>query len=229
MSQSSDIVKSWEANAEAWIQTVQNKELESRRIVTNRAIIDAVLDSRPQKVLDLGCGEGWLSRTLRRNGVDCCGTDAVEALINEAISKDGNYYWQHTYEDIIAGRHTLPAPFDAIVINFALLDKHVTDQLIATLPTLLTDTGLLFVQTLHPMSMPEEERDQTGWKEACWKGMKRKFTHPYRWYYRTIFDWMSLFRKSGFQKQEIREGTHPDTAIGLSMIYILKVKTESNA
>lgn len=225
MNQSSDILKSWEANAENWIQTVQNYELESRRLVTNKAIVDAVLDYHPKKVLDLGCGEGWLSRTLRKNGLDVYGTDAIKALVDEARAKDkkGDYYWQLSYEDIVAGEHLLPVPFNAVVINFALLDKEVTDQLIACLPALLADECRVFIQTLHPMAMPEDERGQTGWKEASWKGMKRDFVLPYQWYYRTLPDWISLFRTCGLHLEDFREPAHPGTGIGLSMIFILSV------
>jgi 2-polyprenyl-3-methyl-5-hydroxy-6-metoxy-1,4-benzoquinol methylase len=221
MNESAKIVQSWEANAANWILTVQNKELESRRVATNKAIVDAVLDYRPKKVLDLGCGEGWLSRTLRKNGLEVYGTDAIKALLEEAIAKDGEWYWQYSYEQIIAGEHSLPAPFDAIVINFALFDKELTEELIATLPSLLTDDGLLFIQTLHHLQLEDEEQQQSGWKEENWGGMKREYVMPYRWYYRTLFDWAALYRKSAFWTADLREILHPRTERHLSMIFIL--------
>jgi 2-polyprenyl-3-methyl-5-hydroxy-6-metoxy-1,4-benzoquinol methylase len=66
MTGENDILESWEANAGNWIQTVTNQELESRRLVTDDAIVQAVMHYAPARILDLGCGEGWLSRALRK-------------------------------------------------------------------------------------------------------------------------------------------------------------------
>lgn len=55
---------SWRANALAWTRAVRESRIESRRLATDRAIIEAVLARQPERVLDLGCGEGWLCRAL---------------------------------------------------------------------------------------------------------------------------------------------------------------------
>jgi len=52
--------------------------------VTNRAILDTVLALRARRVLDIGCGEGWLGRALGAEGVAVTGIDAVDSLIAEA-------------------------------------------------------------------------------------------------------------------------------------------------
>jgi len=52
------ILTCWQTNAAAWIKAVRQQEIESRRLVTDTAIIDAVLSLGPKHVLDVGCGEG---------------------------------------------------------------------------------------------------------------------------------------------------------------------------
>lgn len=66
MSSSEHILQSWRANAENWIQTIDHQEIESRNIVTNQAIVDTLLSLHPHRVLDVGCGEGWLTRACVR-------------------------------------------------------------------------------------------------------------------------------------------------------------------
>jgi hypothetical protein len=56
------VIDSWGKNASPWTAAVRERQVESRELVTNRAIIDATLSRSPQAVLDIGCGEGWLSR-----------------------------------------------------------------------------------------------------------------------------------------------------------------------
>jgi len=47
------------------------------RLVTDRAILDAVLACRPRTVMDLGGGEGWLALALQQNGIEVTAVDAV--------------------------------------------------------------------------------------------------------------------------------------------------------
>src|ERR1700693_2164362 len=68
----------------AWTSSVRQGQIESRRLITDRSVIDAVLSCKPATVLDIGCGEGWLARALSRHGIRVTGLDAVPALIEQA-------------------------------------------------------------------------------------------------------------------------------------------------
>ena len=48
---------SWQANADAWTAAVREQRIESRRLVTDVAILQAILALSPKRILDLGCGE----------------------------------------------------------------------------------------------------------------------------------------------------------------------------
>ncbi len=220
---SQQIQESWKANADNWIATIDNDDLESRTLVTNGAIVDTVCSYAVKKVLDIGCGEGWLTRALRARGKHSYGIDAVPALINNAIAKDGNFYETVTYRELANGIALAPQPFDAAVINFALLDKEDTDALINALPNFLTSKGLLFIQTLHPLSAAATGDYATGWKPGSWNGMKRNFEQPYPWWFRTLEDWLLLF-STKFQLIAIKEPVHPVTKQPLSIIFILQTR-----
>jgi len=224
MNQHNAILESWAANAEAWKKTIEGDEIESRKLVTNHAILESLLDYKLRSILDIGCGEGWLTRTLRMNGLKSFGVDAIEALISHAIEKDGPYYKVGTYRDIAKGLVFNEQRFENAVINFALIDKDETELLIQHLPNLLESGGLLFIQTLHPVMAADGTEYKTGWKEGSWSGMKQKFVKPYHWYFRTISDWTQLFMSAGFTIVEVREPIHPLTGKPLSIIFILRNK-----
>ncbi|MGM8215093.1 class I SAM-dependent methyltransferase [Bacillaceae bacterium W0354] len=122
MSKNSRIIESWNANAEAWIQTVQNKKIESREKTTNEAIINAISDYQPHNMLDMGCGEGWLCRAIYEKGIRTVGIDGSQQLIDEANKYDGTYYCL-TYEQFKENPRFLNEMFDVIVFNFSLLKK----------------------------------------------------------------------------------------------------------
>lgn len=222
MSSNKEIVNSWKANAGNWITTIENGEIESRQLATNDAVIKTVMEHAPAKVLDIGCGEGWLSRELRKRGIEMWGCDAIPELINVAKAKDGDFYFTCAYEEIISGAHKLPSPFDASVLNFSLIDKEVTEHLIVSLPSLLNSNGYLFIQTFHPLSVAASGPYVSGWKEGSWNGMKQNFVLPYEWYFRTLKDWIALFINAGFLLKEIKEPLHPQTAQPLSIIFVLQ-------
>ena len=226
MNKKAAIFQSWEANAENWIQTIENAEIESRNLVTNAAIVAAVLKYHPRKVLDLGCGEGWLTRRLQEAGMQAQGIDGIPALIENARSKGGAFE-VISYEDIIAGKAISGSSFDAIVINFALLDKENTEALLQKLPDLLLPSGFIFIQTLHPFSgITPETPYAEGWREGSWQGLKRDFTHSYQWYYRTLESWSAAFRQADLAIIEIIEPLHPKTWQPASVIFVLKARLD---
>ena len=220
---SQQILESWEANAGNWIATIDNADLESRTLVTNSAIVDTVCSYAVKKLLDIGCGEGWLTRALRAKGKEVYGVDAVAALIDNAIAKDGDFYETVSYRELANGTTLTPQPFDAAVINFALIDKEDTDALINAVPNFLAAKGLLFIQTLHPLTIAASGAYESGWKPGSWNGMKRNFEQPYPWWFRTLEDWMLLFSKR-FELMAIKEPVHPVTKQPLSIIFILQTR-----
>jgi len=223
MSASKQILESWTANAGNWIATIDNAELESRTLVTNNAIVETIGNYDVMSILDIGCGEGWLTRALRKEGRQSYGVDAIPALVENAIAKDGPFYETATYQELAAGKKLEQPLSDAAVINFALIDKEETAALMQALPHYLVKNGLLFIQTLHPLAIAATGHYTSGWKEGSWNGMKRNFEQPYQWYFRTLEDWFQLFA-ARYYVIAVKEPVHPETKKPLSVIFILQTK-----
>ena len=91
--------QSWEANADAWCDAVREGRIESRRKATDEAVLRAVLRADPARVLDVGCGEGWLCRALARRGVEAVGVDGSEPLIKAARERAGGCFYACSHAD----------------------------------------------------------------------------------------------------------------------------------
>jgi 2-polyprenyl-3-methyl-5-hydroxy-6-metoxy-1,4-benzoquinol methylase len=219
MSNEKKIIESWTANAANWIEIIENNGIESRRLITNKAIVEAVFVNKPTTVLDVGCGEGWLAKELSGKGIEMTGVDVIPELIERANQKVKGVFLVASYEDIAAAKIVFPKLFDVIVINFALIAKESTENLLAALPNHLAPDGKLFIQTLHPFSRKAIEDYKTGWKEGSWDGLGDQFTLPYQWYFRTLEDWLLLLGQSGFHTIKVTEVLHPQSAKPLSVIF----------
>jgi 2-polyprenyl-3-methyl-5-hydroxy-6-metoxy-1,4-benzoquinol methylase len=219
MSKEKNIINSWHVNAQNWIELIGNNGIESRKIATNEAIVNAVCKHNPQTVFDLGCGEGWLAAILNARGIQTDGCDVVPALVASVSQKVSGNFFVASYEDIAAGKIKLPQQYDCIVINFALIGKESTEKLLAALPSYLKPNGRLLIQTLHPYTRKEMNDYISGWKQGSWDGLGDAFTKPYEWYFRTLEDWQLLLQQSGFKFITATNIQHPQQDRLLSIIF----------
>jgi 2-polyprenyl-3-methyl-5-hydroxy-6-metoxy-1,4-benzoquinol methylase len=213
------IIDSWHTNATPWTSAVREQRIESRKLVTDAAVVDTVMSRRPSSVLDIGCGEGWLSRALASRGVArVVGVDVVPALIDQAAAAGGGEFRVASYEEIARG--ALDVRVDVAVANFALIGKEAVDDLIRTSPQLLNPGGALVVQTLHPVVAAGDLPYEDGWRKGSWAGFSEDFSDPAPWYFRRLETWVALIASSRLRLIEMREPIHPTTRKPASVIFV---------
>jgi 2-polyprenyl-3-methyl-5-hydroxy-6-metoxy-1,4-benzoquinol methylase len=223
----SKIIDSWRHNASPWTQAVRAREIESRRLVTDQAIVDAVLACKPRTVIDLGCGEGWLALALQQRGIGVTAVDVVPELVAAAKQAgviDGRV---QSYEEIATGQ--LKASADVVVCNFSLLGKESVEGLLRIMPTLLEADGSLLVQTLHPLVSCGDLPYVDGWRTGSWAGFGPAFTDAPPWYFRTLQAWVELMRGSGLVLRALQEPLDPRTGKPASVIFHAQVQAQVQA
>lgn len=214
------ILRVWHGHALPWSRAVREGRIASRRLVTDAAVVAAVLALAPRRVIDLGCGEGWLARALAGQGIDVLGVDAVPALVEAAQTSGGGRYRVMDYAAIAAGE--LHEQADVAVCNFSLLGDESVDRLLRAIPSLLAPGGALVIQTLHPCAACGEAPYRDGWREGSWAGCGDGFGEAAPWYFRTLAGWQRSFREAGLSLRGIAEPVHPETGWPASIVLTLQ-------
>lgn len=211
--------RSWDDNASAWLAAVREGGIESRRVATDRAIVDAVLQRTPVRVLDVGCGEGWLCRALREHGVRCVGVDGSADLIRAAQSADseGEYHFLRYGDFGYLPRFVKPGSVDLAVCNFALLHEDIR-AILQAVHEALRPRGVLLIQTVHPWTASGTSEYVDGWRTEDFAWSTCCFPLSMPWYFRTLESWVDTIRDSGFAIDCLAEPVHPESGKPLSLL-----------
>jgi ubiquinone/menaquinone biosynthesis C-methylase UbiE len=146
--------RAWEAVAERWARLV-------RRDTPHDDNLEAFLELLPppgRALLDLGCGEGRLSRRLSPLGYRVVGIDASPTLVRLAREADpvGDYR--------VADASVLPlddASFDLVVAFMSLQDMDDSHGAVREAARVLESGGRLCISIIHPL-WSAAEVDESG-------------------------------------------------------------------
>ncbi|WP_416772980.1 class I SAM-dependent methyltransferase [Pseudomonas sp. RHF3.3-3] len=208
------LIDSWTGNARAWATAIREGQIRSRQEVTNAAIINAVRPCLPGRVLDVGCGEGWLCRALAEHGGQLIGVDVSPPLLELATQAGAGDFHCLSYAQIIAEPQRLGTDFDVIVCNFSLLDEQTAELLAALARTARPDAHLI-IQTLHPLCAEPPYAD--GWRMEHFTAMGPGDWQPMPWFYRTLSSWLATLAPA-WRLESIEEPRLPEAPLPASLI-----------
>lgn len=211
------IVRSWTDNADSWTAVVRDGLIPSRQAGTNAAIVEATLALGNGPVLDVGCGEGWLVRTVSDAGVRATGVDVSPRLIERARELGSGTFTEASYSTIENDTTLLPGPWRGIVCNFSLLGDPI-HPLLASLRARLAPGGRLLIQTLHPWAARGNAPYRSEWRTESFDACSVAFPSSMPWYYRTLAAWHEQLTLAGLNIVRFEEPVHAETGVPLSML-----------
>ncbi|AVH65810.1 class I SAM-dependent methyltransferase [Nostoc sp. 'Peltigera membranacea cyanobiont' N6] len=216
------ILHSWAVNAKPWTRVIHDQLLESRALVTDRAIVEAVVQLEPRTFLDIGCGEGWLCRELFCCGFDGWGVDGIAELVESARCFGDVRFVVSSYSDIPSQKFGSINKFDCFICNFSLLGERAIGEIAEAGKSLLEDKGKIIIQTLHPLMACGDSPYSDGWRESSWQGIQLEAFDPAPWYFRTIESWILEFHLRNYQLVKLIEPCHPKTKKPVSIVFIFE-------
>ena len=226
MDRDARIAQSWRDNAEAWVTSVREGLIPSRRAGTDTAVIETVLDQSPRKVLDAGCGEGWLTRALAERDLQVTGFDGSAELVARARELGGAEFLHLSYEEFVADPTQAGRGYDVVVFNFSLFTEDIVPVLAAA-KSLLREGGGAVIQTVHPFNDAQGGPYVDGWREETFETMSAAFRAAMPWYFRTMRSWLAAVRRAGYEIADVREPVDADSGRPLSLIVVGVTRTGS--
>lgn len=195
----------WNAAAHDWAHRV--REGMGGRVHLHDASIYELLPPPAGLTLDVGCGEGRLTRELSQRGYDVVGIDASAALVDEARAVDPSGRYE------VASIDALPfadgAAELAVCVN-VLPHVHDLHAAAVELARVLAPDGTFLIGTIHPVWHAGSHDGESGelritdyWnREREAVALGEHTVHHER---RTIEDYLRTLLGAGFVLTDLRE------------------------
>jgi 2-polyprenyl-3-methyl-5-hydroxy-6-metoxy-1,4-benzoquinol methylase len=133
------------------MQIISEHRDKYRNELTDPAMLKAIGEPAGLAVLDAGCGEGYLSRILARNGATVTGVDSSAKLIEAARTQNPADTPPVSFD--VSNVDELPYrdnAFDLVVCNHLMNDLYDPSKPISEFARVLRRGGRLVILMLHP-------------------------------------------------------------------------------
>jgi len=207
---------SWDEVAADYHKSVGETGDSYHRTYVNPAIFDILGDIKDFSVLDLACGQGYLSRILSRKGAAVIGVDLSERMLKFARASEDSEPLGVKY--ICCSSASMPAVSDAsidcIVSTFGFHDIKEIEATIEECSRVLKAGGKLVLAIPHPFTYARRVQDEEGYFLKMRHYMSvREMPHPkYKdtevvAYHRPLSYYFEMLFSVGFQMMAFKEIT----------------------
>jgi SAM-dependent methyltransferase len=209
----------WEAEAENWAAWASRPHHDSYHKF-HRDVFLQLLPPPGRRTLDMGCGEGRLTRDLKARGHRVVGVDAAPSMVRHARERDpeGEYH--------LASADELPfdtAAFDLVIAFMSLQDMDDADGAAREAWRVLEPAGRFCVALVHPINSGgsfegDEEDAPFVLRESYFErrryvdrlerdGLEMTFTSDHR----PLEGWLRPLADAGFLVDRVREVSAPES------------------
>jgi SAM-dependent methyltransferase len=183
-------------------------------VMEEPALLEEIGDPRGLRVVDLGCGDAAIGRTLLAAGcARYLGLDASAQMVAAAQETLQGTAGEVVREDIAAFAAS-PGAFDLVISRLALHYLADLDGVLTAARACLSPGGRIVFSTVHPVMTSNDPREDpealmTDWvvdgyfdagpRDRRWLG------DTVRWHHRTVEDHVTALRRAGFTLTALRE------------------------
>lgn len=226
------IREQWEANSQAFAELIGGEGTPHHRSILNPCIEGLLGDVQGKKLLDAGCGEGYLSRFYATKGAYVTGVDISPKLIEtcRSLHDQENLEIDFSPGSICDLSEFSDCSFDVVLCNLVLLNTPCLDEAMKEFHRVLSPGGMLVFSIVHPAydfygpgSWEMGEKDPTTNRrkglffkvdhyfdekeyQKYWKTRDgEKFPHPISFFHRTLATYLNSVSNTGLVVTRIEE------------------------
>ncbi len=226
----------WEENAEAYASLIADEGTPHQKLILKPAVERLLGDVSGKRLLDAGCGEGYLSRYYARKGAIVTGVDISPSLLKFAREESQDIGLDVTYieEDICHLSSIDDDSFDIVLSNLVLLNVPCYIDAIKSFNRVLKMGGILVFSIVHPAfnfygpgkwemgeKDPETRRreglyfkldhypEEKEYRRYWYTREGEKFPEEISFYHRTLSTYVNILVTNGFQIELIDEPLPP--------------------
>lgn len=191
---------------QGWSQ-ITDKEIDAfgdngdffRQHLLNPALLELLGDVNGKKILDAGCGTGYLSRMLARKGARMVGVEPAESVFEFAVSKEKEAPLGITYLQEDLSEFHSEEKFDSVISNMVFMDIPSYEKAMRNCINTLKPHGSFIFSISHPcfedVGDQWEEHQQVTVKEYL-KEYEVQRHHAYS-FHRTLSTYINFIVESG--------------------------------
>lgn len=207
-----EAIRRWDLAADDFISNYDEDGGLNRKVMLNPPILELLGNVEGKWVLDAGCGEGYLSRMLSKQGANVTGIDYSCRMLELARQRTDDESIKYLHGNI-ENLHSIESQsFDRVVSNMVIQDLEKYEEAIIEMYRLLKKDGIFVFSILHPCFITPNSgwiRNRNGDKEY-WKVERYFYEGAYEqnfpvdsdekvvYYHRTLTSYINAFRKAGF-------------------------------
>jgi ubiquinone/menaquinone biosynthesis C-methylase UbiE len=146
------IREQWEINAESFTSLIAGSGTPHHKQILNPCVEELLGDVRNKKLLDAGCGEGYLARYYAKKGAFVTAIDLSQRLIETAkkLTKKENVVVEYKVANICNLDSIPDEEYDIILSNLVLLNIPCLDDSFREFYRILRKDGYLVFSIVHP-------------------------------------------------------------------------------
>ena len=160
--------RQWNAAAGSFVEFVRSGKNYYAEYLNGPALKRMVGDAKGKRVLDIGCGEGFLSRYFAGTGAEVTAVDISEALIEAAKEEEQRHLLGVRYIAADAAKLSMlePESFDIAYCHMALMDIEDYGAAIGEVSRVLRKGGRFVAVMEHPCFSTRaiDGRPVAGWE-----------------------------------------------------------------
>jgi SAM-dependent methyltransferase len=218
-----ELAADWDAKARDWDAQVGEAGDANRRQNSDPVLWRWLGNVAGRRVLDAGCGTGYLSRQLARAGAQVVGVDIAPGMVDLARTKAAaqGLSIEHRVDSASSLVSVADQSVDAVVSNYVLMDLPDLEGAARAIARVLAPGGVAVLVFSHPC-FPASHGTVTDaasggvrydWPFAYYTPQKRAdppwehFKDGFTWWHRPLSHYCRAFRAASLQIDEIEEPT----------------------